>query len=116
MAKLVIPRGDARAYTLKLPVAKYESGCELFFGAKKTIDADITDAAAVAKVKLTDADIIDQDSQYVHYSLRIPPSETNDAAPGTYKAEVQFVAPNGDPTTYKQFELQITGDVNRRTS
>ena len=98
-----------------LTVDTWIPGSTILFGAKVSVDDDITDASAVMKKKFTDDDIDSTDAEYVYYTLKIDPDETT-VEPRNYIGEFQFVDPDGRPTTYEQFDISVIADINRRVA
>lgn len=117
-----MPRGDTRTLPIAVPTSVYTTGASIFFTMKKTIDADVTDAQAVVKKTLTDANITSTTATLVNYLLTLAPADTTNVNPDSYRAEFEYVS--ADKTvviTYPDpdvslFFIQITGDVGRRTS
>ena|SRR5882672_3600005 len=114
-----MPRGDTRTLSISIPLSIYSTGASIFFTMKKTIDADATDAQAVVKKTLTDANITSTTSTK-NYLMTLTPSDTTNVTPDTYRAEFEYVsADKATVITYPDphvmlFNIEITGDVGRR--
>lgn len=123
LAKVIIFRGDAKTWPVRMSEDSWTPGGKLFFAAKKTVDDDVTDASAVIKKTMTDSDIVNSSSElyiagYVTYEMDLTGGTDGDTdvAPDSYIAEFQFVDSLGEPSTGTQFLLIVKGDINRRVS
>jgi hypothetical protein len=116
MAKsLKMFRGDAKSITVKIPIDQWTPGGSLFFAAKKVIDNDLVDSSAKMKKTINDTNIVSTTTTDKVYGLSLSGTDTN-IDPGEYIGEFQFVDSLGQPTTFQQFTIEVSGDVNRRTT
>lgn len=115
-------RGDSASIPLAVPLDSYSVGTKIFFALKANIDNSPGDTTAVVKKTLTDANIDSTDANGKNYVLDFVPADTDTVPLGTYRAEFEVVSADGtfvktfpDPE-FQEWFIEVTGDVNRRTS
>lgn len=117
MAKLTMYRGDARSYSATVTTA-FDSAAEVHFAVKdpSVVDAiDATDSNALFTVDATSANAVDNGDGTVTYTFDITKELTTGKAPGKYKAEIEYVDGDGNPTTYDPIDFVLKADINQRS-
>jgi hypothetical protein len=103
-------RGDSGSINFSLPGVDLTGGT-VFFTAKPTIDADVTDAAAVIDIEVTDF----TGSDPTNGECVIPLSATDTSvAPGIYYYDIQVKTAGGTIISIPVRKLEVFGDITRR--
>lgn len=120
-------RGDGANHTFAIPASSWSPGGVLFFAAKRLIDDDNTDAAAVIEGDWDDTAVTDvtiDGVAYKKYACYFPPSATNSVASngaGTLEllGEFQYVPTTNIPVTFpatdEKLDVILYFDIKRKT-
>lgn len=87
------------------------TGATVYFTAKPAYDDDVTDAAAVIAVEVTDHD----DPENGHTIITLSNTDTN-VTPGEYFYDIQVKRAGTVITSIRARKLEVFADVTRRTS
>lgn len=116
-----MPAGDTRSLPISIPASIYTTGSTILFGMKLALDSDLTDAKAVVKKTLTDANITSQTALVVNYLMTLGTADTNQVTANTYYAGFKFVSEDETTTVISYpdpsisiLKWQITNPVNNR--
>ena len=119
--ELKLKRGDTAVHFVKVPLALYQAGMNVYFMVKPEADDDDKDTKAVISKHLADSDIITKDATSVKYKLSFTPDDTNKIMFDGEKKQVfsgefefrkdnqVFTYPSGD----KFIKVTIYPDVRR---
>nr|DAN30995.1 MAG TPA: hypothetical protein [Caudoviricetes sp.] len=119
--ELKLKRGDTAVHFVKIPIAMYQAGMNVYFMVKPAADDDNKDAKAVISKHLTDNDIITKDTVSVKYKLSFTPDDTdkimfNGEKKQVFAGEFEFRAgdqvytyPSGD----KFIKVTVYPDIRR---
>lgn len=119
--ELKLKRGDSAVHFVKIPIAMYQAGMNVYFMVKPAADDDNKDTKAVISKHLTDNDIITKDATSVKYKLSFTPDDTNKIMFDGEKKQVfagEFEFRAGDqvytyPSGDKFIKVTVYPDVRR---